>query len=152
MKASIFAKEAKAIEERQKMVQELNDRMNVIVERTIERKMIDSLKEVKLAKKAQSFINKSRNDAGRAFIMNHNENNNSDEEVDYNDAIEMLSVADQLEELGVTDDMEEDEEGPIDVDAMIIDAVGNIVLPTAVGKLSLQPEAEEAVIQPDEEE
>lgn len=134
------------------MIRELNDRMNVVVERTIERRMIDSLKEVKLAKKAQTFVNKSRNDAGQAFIMDHDAHDNSDEEVDYNDAIETSSVADQLEELGVTDEMDEDEEGPIDVDSMIIDAVGNVVLPTAVGKLTLQPETENAVIQPHEEE
>ncbi len=124
LKASILAKEAKALEEKHKMLRKLQDEQGVVWEHTIEKKKIESLKEVKLAKQLQTFVNKSRNDAGQAFVNDHDENDRSDEEVDFNDAIETSSVAEQLEELGDVD--EEDLEEPIDVDAMIVDAMGSV--------------------------
>ena len=98
-------------------MQQLHDEQHIIMNCAVERKKIDSLKEVELAGKAQRLVNQSRHDAGTAFVETEDQATQSDGETDieYDDAIETSSIAEMLEEeFGITSI-----DGPIDVDAMI---------------------------------
>lgn len=130
--ANLLAKEAVDFEAQQDLRKQVHNEQEALAALVLERKKIAAALEVKKAKKSQKLVNTSREQAGEAFLNDLKENDDSDNEVEYNDAIEASSVADRFEELepfNIVDEEEGDDD--VEMDAMIVDAIGHVA-PEAV--------------------
>ena len=128
LEASLKAKQALDFQEQESIRLRMSDEQRILGSCVLEKKNLATIKAVSRVRKAQRYVNKARKAAGEAFVKDHDDTHDSDEdEGDYNDAVETSSVADRFErEFGHISD--EDVNEPEDVDSMVHDALGNVAM------------------------
>ncbi|KLO03974.1 hypothetical protein SCHPADRAFT_897404 [Schizopora paradoxa] len=122
--ASLLAREALFFGGQKEDRKQIRNEQDELEDLVFEQKQLAVLAEVKLAKRSQKLVNMTRTKAGDAFLQDLEENDNSDNELDYNDIVETSSVAERFEELEPFHSLEDDDNDLVGMDAMVVDVIG----------------------------